>query len=590
MKKFREYYSINEQDIMGMINTAQSLMGGQSGTETDSVKVPEVDATQFQTTDKQKEVSGIANSLGLGSTLEFISNNYITSIIGGLTVLGFFSKMVKGIGKFFLEGGKIALNLNGEGVKTLSKGVWGAVKFLGKGSFKVSKNIANSNILKTFTTFAGNSIKTASKSPKGVFALVTATTTFSVSILTYFLWNSDMVEIAEQWKTKKHYKDKNDTISKNIYTLITKGLFQARDIGTGVVERINSMLGMGDGQYCIVRPEDSELAKNIEGYDKSISDVEYCLLEGDFVKTILATTNTETDWINDIKINYHNLPISGKSNLDDYGTIKNFVTKWDLESSNNYYGKTLSEGATGIIDTNIGLSTPGMNALGWATFFTSEDYLNNINSLNLLKDRKMLMYVIKSYWVTKVNNLDASNFSVNQFCKLVEVLSDGKKSVYTDPNFVSNLMYAEFKEGVGSDGSLGLVKKIGNFQSLLTMLGKNITNEFKKIAKTEDTGAITNATISFALLWATSQLLYYIQNCTYSTLGQLAYLVWVKRGIETDYGKIKGGVKNIPTSTSTQKSSGGQSQPKTDKIETPKTIEEVIDKVDNIPGIEEFEG
>jgi hypothetical protein len=595
MKKFREYYSINEQDIMGMINTAQSLMGGQSGTETDSVKVPEVDATQFQTTDKQKEVSDG------GGIINFIFSDWKIPVALYLSYKGVKSKM-KYTWKSYQLGRK-ELDLAKGGVEKTSPGYIKKIfstltnvfksKAGTQGVIDFSKNINKSSFLKTFGGIITSTYKTIKTTPGLKNKVIAGGVGLTASVLGYFLWNSDMFEIAEQWKSKKHYKDKNDTNSKNIYGLITKGFFQSRDIGTGIVENLNSYLGFDSKEYCLLKIDDNTLSENLVAYDNGIDELDYCLNEGDFVKSILGTTNTENDWVEMIKTSYHDIPISGKSNLDDYGTIKNFISKWNLDGGSNYYDKELAEDSTGILDSNTNLFTPGMNVLGWATFFTSDDYLNNVNSLGYLKNRKFLTYVMRAYWITKVNNLDASNFSVNQFCKLVEILSDGNKNIYTNPSFVSNINYCKFGE-MKSKSGMGVIHKIGRFQDLLTLIGKNITEKSKQIATTDETGAVTNVTISFALLWATMQLLFLLQNSTMVNLGQLVYLDLFDEE-ETEYSKFKGVKSNITkqqskSGSSTQKSSGGQSQPKTDKIETPKTIEEVIDKVDNIPGIEEFEG
>lgn len=417
-------------------------------------------------------------------------------------------------------------------------------------------------------------------------------------IFIYTFWNDDMYEIDEIWKSKKHNKGKQDAFTKQIYDLITKGLFESRILGTGIIEefaKITKNKKFSDGEKLVIRLSNDALIKEGYRYDEGVGQLDKIFKSSEMQKTIIGTSTTSADWIDDVKNNYDGFPISGKENLDDYGTIKKFVTKWMFENSSNdknYYGKSLAEDSEGWFDTKFDTATPGLNTLGYATYFLSEDYLNNINSLGLLKNKRLLWMVMQSYWITKISNLDASTFSINQFCKLVGVLSGGVSNPYTDPNFVSQLQYWKYSEKGGING-VGSNERLGSFQEILTAVGVYITEQSRNIAKTDAPSVVSNLTVSFALLWATYSLLYQIQVGSLITFGQLSYLVWLNKEeneiAKLDITKAKSGSVGgedrgsyMPTSTTNK-----------DVAPTPKApvnIEEFIEKVDSIAGFDKFEG
>jgi len=410
-------------------------------------------------------------------------------------------------------------------------------------------------------------------------------------IFIYTFWNDEMYEIEEIWKSKKHHKGKQDSFTKEIYDLVTKGLFASRVLGTGIIEKftdINKSKSFGKGEYMVIRLSNEALVRDANRYDEGIEQLDNIFKNSEMQKNLIGTSTTSADWIRDIKNNYDGLPISGKQNLDDYGTIKKFVTKWMFENSTsdkNYYGKSLAEDSEGWFDTKFDTATPGMKPLGYATYFLSEEYLNNINSLGYLKDRRFLWMVMQSYWITKISNLDATTFSVNQFCKLVGVISGGIDNPYTDPEFVSNLKYWKYSDKGGVTGA-GECKQMGSFQELLTAVGVYITEQSRNIAQESDNpSVVSNLTISFALLWATYSLMYQIQVGSLVTFGQLSYLTWLHKE-ETEIAKLS----VTPSTQGGKVKSGYSSTNQVNEPKAPETIEEFIDKVDTIADIDKFEG
>jgi hypothetical protein len=410
-------------------------------------------------------------------------------------------------------------------------------------------------------------------------------------IFIYTFWNDEMYEIDEIWKSKKHHKGKQDSFTKEIYDLITKGLFSSRVLGTGIIEqfaKINKSKSFGKDEYLVIRLSNEALVRDGVRYDEGVEQLDNIFKNSEMQRNLIGTSTTSADWISDIKKNYDGLSISGKQNLDDYGTIKQFVAKWMFENSSNdknYYGKSLAEDSEGWFDTKFDTATPGMKPLGYATYFLSEEYLNNINSLGSLKDRKFLWMVMQSYWITKISNLDATTFSINQFCKLVGVISGGVENPYTDPAFVSNLKYWKYSDKGGITGA-GECKQMGSFQELLTAVGVYITEQSRTIAQESDNpSVVSNLTISFALLWATYSLMYQIQVGSLVTFGQLSYLTWLHKE-ETEINKL-----NItPSKQSGNFKSGYSSTNQVTEPKAPVNIEEFIDKVDTIADIDKFEG
>jgi len=410
-------------------------------------------------------------------------------------------------------------------------------------------------------------------------------------IFIYTFWNDTMYEIDEVWKSKKHNKGKQDSFTKEIYDLITKGLFASRVLGTGIIEqfvKINKNKSFGKDEYMVIRLSNEGLIKDGNRYDDGVEQLDNIFKNSEMQKNLIGTSTTSADWIRDIKNNYDGLPISGKQNLDDYGTIKKFVTKWMFENSSddkNYYGKSLAEDSEGWFDTKFDTATPGMKPLGYATYFLSEEYLNNINSLGYLKDRRFLWMVMQSYWITKISNLDATTFSINQFCKLVGVISGGVDNPYTDSTFVSNLKYWKYSDKGGVTGA-GKCEQMGSFQELLTAVGVYITEQSRNIAQESDNpSVVSNLTISFALLWATYSLMYQIQVGSLVTFGQLSYLTWLHKE-ETEIAKLS----VTPSTQGGKVGSGFSSTNQVNEPKAPETIEEFINKVDTIADIDKFEG
>lgn len=414
----------------------------------------------------------------------------------------------------------------------------------------------------------------------------------TAGILVYTFWNPEMYEIDEIWKTKKHHSGKKDTITKQIYDLLTRGFYTPRIIGTKVIEQFKNISdedNVGENDFVAIRLNGSYVGvpEYYEKYSDSIDDT-FDVLAKSFVATnIISTSNSPTDWINDIKQAYHDLPISGKQSLDDYGTIKSFVTKHGFESSGsdaNYYGTSLAEDSEGWFDTKFGIATPGLNVLGWATWFASPEYLNNINSMTSLKNKPWLWYPINSWWITKVNNMDCSNFSINQFCKLVELIA-GRDCIYSDPDFVSKLEYGKHH---GEKKQMGEYQRLGSFQDFLTMVGNYVEQEFRAVAQTTDKpSAVTDVTVAYGLMWATWSILMLLNIGAGAVLFHANWLL--QQNLEEHELLRLQNLVDHAESKSQVKSETGEDGEIRNEVDVPEA-QQIIDAIDKIPDLDKFEG
>jgi hypothetical protein len=590
LKKFKEFkdYELNEE------YESPKIEGLSSDEQIDEASKKPVAPVTTET----------ATDWGLWSVVQYAPELYLMNkarkslkemrgIKQGITTL----KDVQGAGK---QSNWVVRALKGSYRFFISKGI--ETTAFNQVTQKVVTNVAGRGLLNRIGTFmlgrggtylatSGSVVTFLLSNPYGWATLAVLAT---AGILVYTFWNPDMYEIDEIWKTKKHSAYKKDQITKQIYDLLTRGFYTPRIIGTRVIEKykeISDSDNVGDNDFVAIRLNGNYIGmpEYYERYSDSIQDT-LDVLGNSFVGTnIISTSNSSSDWIDDIKKAYDGLPISGKQSLDDYGTIKSFVTKHGFESSfndANYYGTSIAEDSEGWFDTKFGIATPGLNVLGWATWFASPEYLNNINSMTSLKSKPWLWYPINSWWITKINNMDCSNFSVNQFCKLVELIA-GRDCIYSDPEFVSKLEYGKH---IADKGKMGEYTKLGSFQELLSSVANYVEQEFREVAKnTDKPTVVTDVTVAYGLMWATWSLLMLLNIGAGAVLFHTNWLLFQNLE-ENELIRLENSVDNAKTGSSVSSEKGEDGEVRNDLDPDVPAAQQLIDYIDKVPELEKFEG
>lgn len=338
-----------------------------------------------------------------------------------------------------------------------------------------------------------------------------------VAVWAFFYLRGDptMYEILELWNDGRHNKKpKNDKVKKT-YELAAGGFFAAKTQGLSIASVLNSKTE-NKGMFTIRIKDENFPDSLIEEYF-SIEKI-YEKLSNNPLLTEIFYGETNNEWIDKIHSNYAGLSISGKTRIDDYNSLKSYVSKYMLENSDdskNPYKMSLAEESEGWYDTAFGLNVPGMNELGWASWMCSEEYLNNSNSVVSLQSRTWLYEILNSYWLYKVSDLNASAFNRNDFIKIVERFV-GKGTPLSNPELLASLEY-----GILTEDAQFYSK--GNFVDLLPLIGSSISKNLKAIAASDKKVPISNVTLAFAMTYATYSLALIIWEgaVTFLALSQL---------------------------------------------------------------------
>lgn len=420
----------------------------------------------------------------------------------------------------------------------------------------------------------------------------------------YLIGDLDMYEILELWSGGKHGDKATDRDYEehveNTYKAAGSGLLSAKITGLTFLSRLNAKY-QKEGKITIrLRDSEKVVEANAEEYLKLYEILDRELDDVPLITEIFAGKD-EKEWVEKVKENYHGLNVSGRKNIDNYDILKAYVTKYMLEDEDdpkNPYMESVAEESEGWYSTFFENFIPGMSPLGWASWMLSEEYLNNMNSVTKLKSREWLYKAMNSYWIAKVENLDASSFTVEQFAQMsTHVLGNGilTKKLHV----LNNLEY-----GIINDNAE--YKRLGTFQELLRLTGKFNTEMLLNTAKSDKKVPVTNVTLSFALMHSTYSLLYVL----YEGLVMQLALLQIASGIDQGERKVldKYGVgdeydsgKRLDNNSKLSKEErakiesvkGGTSNNNPEKVNTQeiiKTADEVIETFKQLPNLQGFEG
>lgn len=414
-----------------------------------------------------------------------------TAAAAGAAKVSIFTKALSALGV------KSAVAATTTGTTT---GLWGAGFWTGIGR---SLLMGGKAILSFFTTAAGVTVLAAAAVVWGFF---------------YLRGNPDMYEIKEIWENGKHKKSTSKTKIKNIYKSVAGGLFASKTAGLSFLGKLNDSF-KGEGKFTIRISDDQKSLKYVEEYMKGIEKLGESITESSLMNEILAGDSKE-DWIDEVFDQYAGFNVSGRKDVDDYISMKAYVSKYMLENDDdekNPYKMSVAEESEGWYDTFFDNFIPGMNTIGWASWMLSEEYLNQANSTHNITNRKWLHQIMRSYWNNRVDNLDASNFGIQEFQKYCKMIL-GNDSLLTDIGFLRQLEYGVLNED-------GKYTTKGSFEDLLKQVGPFVTKFLKANAASDKKVPVTNVTLAFATFWASYALMASIWegSITYLALMQLIY-------------------------------------------------------------------
>lgn len=237
--------------------------------------------------------------------------------------------------------------------------------------------------------------------------------------VSYLIGNDELYEPEEGWRNAKHSTTINKDAAKT-YNIIANGIKASiNKIGGSVKEYLNNDLNNNlilslpknkfvseDGNYTDIGLQWTNFAIDL---DKQLAISEL----GEMLNNIMESENYLES---EIKDEYEGINISGLSDSDNWDLLKKCAQKYRLESEDNVYGTQLAEETGNWIDYFF---IPGFKAMGWATVFTSEDYLASIG----VKDKKILKLLYLSYNASNMYGTDLSNFSLDSFRNIIKIIA-----------------------------------------------------------------------------------------------------------------------------------------------------------------------
>lgn len=514
-----------------------------------------------------------------------ISDNIQKATTDPSTTTNIVSSMATNVGQYFIYG-------------------WMIKRFGGKLVTGVVAKLAAQGILKGGTVAATETIVSSVETGGitiGFWATIWAGLTSAIGLsmigvglaiwgFLYLMGDPDMYEIKELWKNGRHQKNPTNSKVKEIYKLVAGGLYASKNAGMYFIGKINKE-STSSGKFTIRIMDEKKSTQYVEKYMTEINELGELIIKSPLVTDLFV--GDQDSWVGDIEDQYAGYNVSGKSNSEDYTSLKNYVEKYMLENGGddkNPYKVSVAEEAEGFYDTAFGLNIPGMSTLGYASWMLSEECLNQTNSTYNITTRKWIHEAMRPFWIFNVDNLDASNFGLNEFSKFSKSII-GKDSLLSDVGFLKQLEWGILSED-------GKYTTKGTFEDLIKQVGPFITKYLKYNAASNKKVPVTNVTLAFGCFWATFGLMTSIWE------GSITYLALMRLIYDTQMGtaeqnvlkvfkiddEYKAGVKINQRNSKSKGDSTDSGTISVSDEEKIKNADIVINAFKNMNGIEEFRG
>lgn len=382
---------------------------------------------------------------------------------------------------------------NGKIVKKTLNTFGNFAKRMGGGTFKIGRKLAGKALTYIMARTAGKILSRAI--PYAGWALLAWD---AIEVTMWLAGDSNFYEPEEGWSGAKHGRAKLDD-SKKTYNIIGTSITTSIALIGGSVNKyfkeasndentfdINyNFPSQYNGKYNVSEEEMEEWTKFVIDLDKGLTDSPYIAN----MNKLLQIFSTITA---DITSDFNSINITGKKDAEDWEVIKDAGSAYSLDDDSNIYGVEVAEDLGSFFEYFF---IPGLNSMGWATVFTSEQYLESMDKeYGFAGDFNILEFLYVSHKKINLTDITYDNFDINSFKNVVTLLL-GNDFYNKHQKIFSKLEYGSM------DGETW--KKIADINKYVEMIGSIMNTELNSIYNNKQKMfAITKPILSIAAVYA----------------------------------------------------------------------------------------
>lgn len=360
---------------------------------------------------------------------------------------------------------------------------------------KLTKNVVNSSVWKSFgKVVAKYGGKTIAK-----FIPFVGWASLIWDVVDITLWlagDASLYEPEEGWRDAKHSSTKNAD-AKKTYEIIGSSIINTINLIGGPA---NNLINGGLGGDLILRHDTSIIEKDPELYSTFITDLDILMSNSELVQGFEDLIESQSSIVSDVKDSYNGINVSGMKDDDDWDVIKEAGNYYELDSDTNVYGVKVAEDIGTFTEY---FSIPGMNAMGWASVFTSEDYLESVAKEYSIDGRDIIELLYYSYKATNLYGSNFESFDYDSFRRIfIYVLGKNGKEFYSK----YKMILSTFKVGIVKDGVWAEFGDMNDYINQIKNVVSKSINEMKG-KSSSSTMALTNPILSVGVVFAVIQMI-----------------------------------------------------------------------------------
>ena len=322
-------------------------------------------------------------------------------------------------------------------------------------------------------------------------------------VATWLNGDEAFFEPEEGWENGKHTKSGQRKESEKVYEMMNTSLQMAITIGK---EASSAMIATFSPGFIIGPPpyegNESFFEKDLDKYASFLANTAEAVEKNILINRFDNSDKSDDDILDMIKSDYQGYSVTG-SDVDDYDIIDDVMTKYKLNTEENIYsmvlGEEAGEGVGAWIENAIGF-VPGLNALGWAHLFLSEDYIDSIDKISDV-DKKPIIGLI--HRAQMAITMDQGNVKIEErdVARIVSALT-GSLSSNTD--IISDLVIGEL------DGDSKEMTPLGDIQDVLNVISNHINSSYSSVISRNTKVPITKGIMALSALVAVREMLRFV--------------------------------------------------------------------------------
>jgi len=382
---------------------------------------------------------------------------------------------------------------NGGMVKKTFNTFGNFAKRIGSGGFKIGRSAAGKALTRITASIVGRAL---GRALPGIGWAMLAWD--AIELTMWLAGDSKFYEPEEGWSGAKHGRAKLED-SKKTYSIIGTSITTSIGLISGSVNKYfkeasndENVLDINynfpskyNEKYNVSEEEMQEWIDFVIDLDRGLTDSPYIAN----MNKLLQTFSTITA---DITSDFNSINITGKKDAEDWEIIKDAGTAYSLDEDTNIYGIEVAEDLGSFFEYFF---IPGLNSMGWATVFTSEQYLESMDKeYGFVGDFNILEFLYVSHKKINLTDITYDNFDINSFKNVVTLLL-GNDFYNKYQKIFSKLEYGSM------DGEKW--KKVADINKYVEMIGGVMNTELNNIYNNKQKMfAITKPILSIAAVYA----------------------------------------------------------------------------------------